>query len=481
MNNKYKQGSSLVAALFLGAVLIVSGVAFLQVAGSSSTQEARAFEDVRALYAGESGLNLATRYLRATGTLPAATTTPYQVYSSRLPINGLFVETWVTEVIENADDSRTMDLLAVVYNAATGSTANEFLKRIYWTIDTEVITDYGTFFNSTNCSQNTLWDRVFYGRVHINDKVCIDWDPAHPVIFHDPVSVTGGNWSGNYGIGPSGNDYNDGVRLDNYTGGDIATDLDGIFQSTYEHVEEAISVPLVIGDLIDSLNGYPNRVVLPTSQLTAGYIPSLVFNSDGTATYYYKTGGVQDTTNIGTVNDHAIYSATEIRARGVVVGKTTLYTGAGNIEISGDLIYAAYDTATVSIANDNDALGLVPAEDIYFPNTWDSLGTSIAVDRNGDGKVHVTASCVALVNTTQGTEYWNTGDFYDYGLYFTGLQYLSRYRSATGGGGKGAQYYEFHFDTRYSDGVVPVGFPNLQSANSLWIVRVTNWEEDNVF
>lgn len=501
-----KKGSALIGAIALAAILTITATAFLHVASNASINEALSMDNDQAFFAAESGLLLGARWLRHQNPFPdpGQTLTPFQ----SLALNEHWVDVTVTIVATTTTPSAT--ITAVVYNDKTTKNNGTFMKRLsYSGVTQQKIWDYAHFFNTAPNVWAGFNYRLFDGPMHVNEAISIFTQDY--VKCTDRVTVANeidDFWD--YGDGTHhGNNYDYGVNMNNpYSGMTHIETLDLIFQDEYLANQDKIVVPADFMNLAsDLLTSGLNKIALPPSieggELARHYRPTLRFNNDGTALYSYRNGAVNDSVNIGSVNDQIIISRNNINVHGTVNGNTTLVTPYGkSIFIVGDLVYNGYtpDAANPEyggIPSDNtNALGLVSGKHIVFHHEYvkEYGGDEVTVQGSmfGLDQLHVNGSLIALMEKTtapgkyKGTEFWNKSCTYAYDYYFTGNHLLCEYDdpATSGDVNSGANDTYYRWDRRFMDGILPYGFPSmslLQTEGKLTLISLGAWTEENSY
>lgn len=478
-----KQGSTLVGAIVMGVILAIVAAGAVKLSSISADAQLAALEDTKALYAAESGIQLASRWARKQPIMPSETDGIVKPFATRLSLNGLWVDVEAS-FTNTGYSSRKATLSSRVWSHPTSVDPSYFRKKVTVNLSTVPFAYYGTFFNSASSGWAGFIDRTFAGRFHMNRYIMISYDATRLNHFTDDVTIAnnpGDRW--NYGLGDhDGNDYNFGIKMNN-TSSFIKDKLDDMFEGKYRANQERIDVPAALSDLNTSLlDG--NEVVLPSStdQGTAesNYRPTLRFNSDGSATYlFYSTK--YDSVKYSNIEGKVFYSKLNLNVLGKVYGNATILTKTGkDIVIAGDLVYTDYNASSQSITSMKSSLGLVSGRNVDFITKYKTGISSSSpyanVDLNGDGKLHVNAATLAL--NTGGQEYWNYSIAYPYDLVYTGCHYLENWYPPSSGS-NGAKSIKFLYDKRLNEGVAPVGFPPMKAEGGLWKITLSNWTESN--
>jgi len=467
--------------LVFSFLLVITSATLLRVTLFGEDAQFSAWQRDKALVSAESGVQLGARWVREQSNLPkSGTTVPF---SSRLYLNGVWVDIAIS-FQDIGSNSRQFEIIATAWDNATATTADHFLKRVRSTMRTVPFTYYGTFFDSATAGWGGFIDRVFDGRFHMNRSILISYDASRPDRFTDLVTVANKpteRW--NYGTG--NNNYNAGVQLNNYSGSGKVAILDSIFKGEYRSDQERIDIPQALTDLNTTLiDGRQVNLPLSTKDEGTGasdYRPTLRFNSNGSATYIYYNSTKLDSVTYANIDQKVYYSQNNMNIYGVVKGNSTVISKVGkSMAYTGDLTYADYNKTTGTIAGNTNALGLVSGKDLVFLQTWKKTPTSstIKVDYDNDGKLHINAATVAL--NSGAKEYWDYGVNYTYDLTYTGSHFLKMWYPPSSGS-NGADQIIFKHDTRLISDVVPIGFPAIKADGNLWKITQLSWAEDDVY
>jgi hypothetical protein len=316
----------------------------------------------------------------------------------------------------------------------------------------------------------------------------------------------GGHW-GQYGTGPSGNNYDFGILMkDGQNEGTYQGDkLDGHFQGTFLHSQDSLYMPRIISQ----------NILLPVNQ-SATNRALLFFDTlagTGIATYYYyNASGVRQETTFN-VNNMVIRAQNAISVMGTVKGQTTVVTNVGStIYPIGDLTYADfvpdqnsrylnydnsqnYGVGTLANGHTN-IIALASGGDIHFEDgnkkIFDKATKTLSDAPNG-AIMYLTASLIAI-EPGRGLM-WDTKNMsglpkdllqndFNYELRAIGSRTLDHFFDYMCAGGTNANtLMRFFLDTRILQNFRAPGVPEFKSASStgvgLFILK-TDWRELNI-
>lgn len=421
-------GSALVGAIALSVLMAIAGIGFLQVATSGLNNDTVALQDLKALCAAESGVNLGLRWLRGYAGFPTTASGSVLKPFGDSPIfdtvNNLYV--YVTIPVQVISGIAVASIKAEVFNHPSVKDASTFKKRI--TIGNTRISIFGIYctfydgYQGTNEIKTILdwhgWDgRTFNGRFHMNNmynEINAPGEPgvgASPVVFKGLVtsakptdanvlSLYYNNYSRDYGgLGHFGNNYNAGVWVQDpttpWTSVTIPK-LDQVFQDRYIADVDPIKLNInnTDGNSLKINIPVSDQIELPASGVPAGfsegdwyshYRPTLHFKGGSAYYEYYRTatatydsvaygaavGGSIDGKVFISHNNLNVYTGTG--PSGGATGRFTIATDAGkSIVPVGNIVTSDYDPATVTITDPNsqNMIGLISGKTINFNNTW---------------------------------------------------------------------------------------------------------------
>lgn len=437
MSKNCKQGSTLIAAIFIALILALTGATFLRVVRSSGNLETQAELEIRGLYAAESGLQTATRYLAQVG----LTTGDYPVITSdaRIEVNHLWVD---VEAIVDPDYTGTLQAKVLHSRAWDAQTGGNFVKRVSWRIRELNAFEYGYFSNSVQSNGNKeVCDQNFFGDTYLTAKT------AKMNLVCQNSNRSCGKFWGKVALLAS--------SLGN------GCDPDSLFVSglvpLYTMLDAPIVVPENYQDLPQILRAKTGSGIIKLSGTGA-----LVFLDDGTATF--------NGAPLGSIDGKIIATDSDISVSGTVLGNATVVSGPEKIiTVSDNLVYADFVASTgntppappTAVPNNSDNfLGLVTDGGVSFDNTLKALHVNAAiVNWNIDSNQPPELS---LVDNKTG----------NYGVTLTGSVLLSQAE-------KDLAPFTFVQDRRFLTRQ-PVGFPAGTNSENLFKFEISKWEESSV-
>ena len=510
-------GSALVAVVAFSIVLAIAGTGILLLSGNSVNHEAAAFENDRAFLAAESGLLIGKRWL--------ADTTNWELYKNTGKtiiytgiING------VNDTVSLLPPDTSGDL--VLQSEATGKELG-FKKRLSWGIKKVVGPNPGVFINDLDPDQKGVGqggiDNIWFdGPFHSNMPIYLSavsnagakgvsvYFVNGPVTVHNKTDKvhfsSGGHW-GEYGTGPSGNNYDFGILMkDGQSEGTFQGDkLDSHFQSTFLHSQDSLYMPQITGqDILLPVN-------LSTTSRALLFFDTLA--GTGKATYYYYTAAGTRLDSTFSINNKLIRARNPISVLGIVKGQTTVVTDSGqNIYPVGDLTYADFTPDLESrYENYNDTLNygvgfienghtnlcaLASGGDIHFEDgnkqIFNKTTKTLYAAPNG-ATMYLTASLIAI-EKGRGIM-WDTKNMtglakdllqndFKYTLRVIGSRTLDHFFDYMCAGGTNSNTkMRFFLDSRILQNFRAPGVPEFKSASStgvkLFILK-TDWREQNI-
>jgi hypothetical protein len=503
------QGSVLAPVIAFSLLIVLAIGGFMGLARNTVHLEINELNNAKAFLAAESGLLIATRWLRDTNNWARyhATGYPGTVYQGT--INNVNVAATITLEPNN-------DLL--IRSIASGSGLN-YSKALSWTITPMEWNDPGIFINDASQAGGVggggLNNEWFDGPMHSNSPVYISSVSGGAVnvkfvngklTVHNLTSQisfdAGGHW-GNYGTSPlSGNNYDFGIWQHDAQAGEYAK-FDPIFlhngiYSPFQHSKDSLYLPPVTGQ----------TRILPQN-LSANNRAILYFdvqNGTGRATYfYYDAAGHQQSFTFNNTNE-IVRIPNDVNVLGTLKGQTTIITDQDkNIFPVGDLTYHGYqpDVADMDAYNNtgnyglgglsplnNDVLALVSGGDISFGLDKYQIsiqnGSASLTAINPQGQTLPTMYVTAQLMATEhghGVRWVSTNvNQYNYRLRALGTRAIDVYEeSHNSQGGPGSSAFRFYYDTRFRDGLKAPGVPSVRASSSsteLFILN-TNWREEN--
>ncbi|MBN2036245.1 MAG: hypothetical protein JW768_05845 [Chitinispirillaceae bacterium] len=452
-------------------------------------------QNERAFHAAESGIWVATRWLR--GINPAlwpTLGTQCQPFGAYVSIDGMDVQ--VTIAVRSVAGAPVAAISAEVYNDASGSHAMgaaTFKKRIR-TGDVRIQT-YGTFCTFFNSYQpdfpfdpakgiNVWWGwsgRTFIGRFHMNDcyiKLNPYAEPgvgARPVVFKnglvsvarpsDPVILA--DYQKNYTtanggqLGNFGNNFDYGIWANGWSASPpTIPQLNQIFQDRYSANFDQILLPAAQMNATALLNDISipasDKIELPASRDDGeeqdDYRPTLILNGSG-ALYHYRVGSSRMVASYSGIDGKIFCSHHNLNVYGTVQGRVTVATDPGkSILPCGNIVTADYNPVTGSIpALSPNMIGLVAGKHVRFNNQWKRYfaGQSSSMrnvsEQTTGGTMHISASLMAIGQTPivdpssgstaleKGTEYRDLTHAVNYHLRLFGNHILGGYRPVSNG------------------------------------------------
>ena len=520
---KFQKGSALVGVVAFTLIISVSGASYLMLSGSGSNDETQALVDAQALQAAESGLLIGTRWLRAQDPLPSSNLS--DIFStSPLVVNGISV---VVDVIN--DDGN----LSVRAEASDNDLP--YSKRLEWDVAVETPGNKGVFVSGTSASgqvggggfNNVTMDGPF----HTNDAIVYSsvsnasaggaaakfvngvvstFNKTTLTNFDKSSPFTTGDW-GAYGDGVM-NNYDFGVFKHSLNQNEShGSDLDAHFTDIFRHSQDSLYVASYYSpDLVlDSSASDPG-----SDETTTLHRPTLNFNSNGSADYYYwtKSGNNWTSNHVAlantTINGKLLrVPGSGVNVLGTVKGKIAVMTDSGysifptgDLRLSGftplaDSYYDDYNnTGNYGIgdtaANPN-VLGLISGKNLHFTPEWvDTTNHKVDVGVSGQDMF---VQAMVVTARAGGTVMWNlknNGDVelngskpYRYNLRFIGSRTMNQWFNYTAGGTGTNDAIRFYYDTRLGN-IAPPKMPVVKasdgSVGGLWDLNPTNWTETNI-
>ncbi len=331
------QGSVLVGAVAFTLIMAIGGAGYLAVTGNTVNHEAAALDNERAFFAAESGLLIATRWLREQ--------TNYSMIENLAKGNSLTILNWDQpgELLNNmtvkVDIEKTSDDIFTIRSEATGGIL-KYRKILSWAArkgggETSMLID-----DMSGMKTKGLANIIFDGRVHINnDFKFFAGIGNNPTFFNGPVTVTNSNtqWGNDQnGSPPYYNNFDWGIYEDNTEPGKLdikvgnPNGIDAHFKTSYFHHKPKLTntiswnTPSHLLDVKDPNNAF--LLFLPEDSSS-----DVIFN-DG------QSANQEITFNDGDV--FFVLNEQSIKVSGIVNGKCSVITqGAGNIIIEGNLVY----------------------------------------------------------------------------------------------------------------------------------------------
>jgi len=503
-NKKANDGSALIGAIMIAAVLSVVAAGFIRVSTIGANNEAASYIDEQAFQAGESGVIMGARWLRDIASFPSSGAA--SPFSSYLTINNMDVV--VSIAYGTSGSSTEASISAAVFKDPSGNhaqNASTFIKRIRMTkVTQECFGKYVTLVDAVinDANWSGYANRIFSGRFHSNSRIKISADPStsSKVVFKDGLVTVGttSNYNGNYGIGAhDNNNYNSGVLL-NWSGGTArnATACDAIFTGQYRSNVDNIAMPTSVTS--DTLAHSSSAVTLPTSSVDEGsgqanYRPTLVFSvvsGTPTATYYYKTNATTYQKKTYTnYSGSILVSSNNLNVYGTVSGKVTVSTAVGkDIVPVGSLVYSDFNISTLSVpSTSTNVIGLVSGNNIVFNQGWKrdtSKTTTTTVTMSGTYNINASLMAVQSNSAKSGCTWWDSTKACNYNVNVYGNQIMRAYRPITYNNTYGAMgTVGYYHDARLENasGVQPPGFPKVQTSSGLWILEMNGWKEENTY
>lgn len=507
-----EHGSILVASIAFSIVIAIAGTGMMLLSGNSVRHEAAAFENDREFLAAESGLLLGKRWLADTNNWNQYRNTGITLIYAGV-INGIHD----TVSLQPPDANGDLELRS----EATGTDLG-FKKRLSWGI--QKVMNPGIFINDLNPDQkvpgqgglNNIW---FDGPFHSNMPIYLSAvsNPgakgASVYFVNGRVSVhnkterihfaSGGHW-GQYGSGPSGNNYDFGILIKSgQSEGTYQGDkLDNQFQGTFLHSQDSLFMPRIVGQ----------NILLPVNQSATNR--ALLFfdtlSGNGIATYYYHNASGTRLDTTFNVNNMVIRAQNPISVLGTVKGQTTVVTDVGHtIYPIGDLKYAdfapVHDTMYLKYNNtlnygigtlaDNhtNIITLASGGDIHFEQGYKKIFNktteSLANSLNSNDTMYLTASLIAI-ESGRGLM-WDTTSTgaiqlsnYNYIFRSIGSRTMDHFFNYVSAGGTNANTsIRFFLDSRILQDFRAPGVPEFRSASSTGIrlfILKTDWREQNI-
>jgi hypothetical protein len=507
-----ERGSILVASIAFSIVLAIAGTGMLLLSGNSVRHEAAAFENDRAFLAAESGLLLGKRWLAdTTNWIQYRTTGKAVIYAG--VING------INDTVSLLPPDVNGDL--ELRSEATGTDLG-FKKRLSWGI--RRVINPGIFINDLNPDQkvpgqgglNNIW---FDGPFHSNMPIYLS-AVSNPgakgasvyfvngkVTVHNKTErihfASGGHW-GQYGSGPSGNNYDWGILIKSgqSEGTSQGDKLDNQFQGTFLHSQDSLFMPRITGQ----------NILLPVNQSPSNraliYFDTL--SGNGIATYYYYNAAGTRLDTTFNINNMVIRAQNAISVLGTVKGQTTLVSNVGHsIYPVGDLKYADFTPVNDSmylkynnslnygvgtLANGHtNIITLASGGDIHFEKGYKKIFNkateSLVNSPNSNDTMYLTASLIAiepdrgLMWDTTSTGTIQLSD-YNYIFRSIGTRTIDHFFNYVSAGGTNANTsIRFFLDSRILQDFRGPGVPEFRSASStgvmLFILK-TDWREQNI-
>jgi Tfp pilus assembly protein PilX len=522
-----RRGSVLVGVVAFTAIVAIASLGYMSMSGTATNHEMTALEDARAFHAAESGLLIATRWLRdSTNWVNSqASTLISDVFAGT--INGNAVD---VDIVKQGNS------FVIQSNAVSPELG--YTKRISWSVAAIQATNPGVFINNLWPSgavgggglNNTWFDGPFHsntpvyissasgGNVSVkfmNGRVTTHNMTVKANFFDSPE----GHW-GNYGQSPTtGNDYEYGLWTHKVPQNhQNQTDkIDPHFQHEYtgeyvefKHSQDSLYMPRVEG-------GYS----LPQNQSSAkkAILRFYVSGNEGRAAYYYYDAAgnqqtavdfsIENITSNPVVNSNILRISNDVQVLGDVKGQATVVTEPGSsIYPVGDLMYhgftpdetamstydnsANYGLGSMSETN-NSIIALVSGNEIEFglvKNAFSLQGVNAVLtpvntqeSKREKYPMYLTAQLIAIEGD-HGIK-WATSNAnnYSYVLRALGSRTIDVYReSYNAQGNPGHDTFRFYYDTRLSEGLKGPGVPAIQtgdSQNSLFRLK-GDWREENL-
>ncbi|MBN1129648.1 MAG: hypothetical protein JXA71_11710 [Chitinispirillaceae bacterium] len=544
-----QNGSVLVGAIALIALMALMNAAFIQVTSGSLGRELTGIGNEKAFQAAESGIWIGARWLRSVN--PALWQTlgnHHHPFGDYVSIDGMDVH--IDIAVQVIAGVPVASINAEAYRDPSGNhlhNAATFQKRVR-TADVRPQT-YGTFCTFFNSYQsdfpfdptkgiNVWWGwsgRTFTGRFHMNDcyiKLNPNAEPgvgSSPVVFKnglvsvatptDPVVLA--DYQKNYTtmnggqLGSFGNNFNSGVWANGWTANPpTINQLNQVFRDRYSSNFDQVAIPAAQMNATALLNNLSlpvsDKIELPAS-LDYGeeqdkYRPTLIFNGTS-ATYHYRSGSSRLSATYNDINGKIFCSHHNLNVYGTVQGRVTVASDPGkSILPCGNIVTSDYNPATGVIpASSPNMIGLVAGKHIRFNNQWKRYfaGDASSTMRNvsaltTSGTMHLSASLMAIGQTTitdpstgataveKGSEYWDLGHAVMYSLNLYGNHILGAYRPVasgwhgiSNGGCNGTQTFT-HDRRMVTANLQPPGYPQLNTVNGLWMLRIKGWSEENL-
>jgi Tfp pilus assembly protein PilX len=374
-------------------------------------------------------------------------------------------------------------------------------------------------------------NRTFYGRFHMNNcyiKLYSDANAggAGPVLFRnglvtvatptDAAVLT--DYSKNYGTSAaSGHDYDSGVWADWTTVN--PTRLDSVFTDRYVANVDQISLPNATLNATAILNNPNvsnfNKIELPVSKDSGeaynNYRPTLDFKTSNAMFQYRDNANNLRCTTFTSIDGKVFCCHNNLNVRGTVQGKVTVTTDAGtSILPVGNILVADYTTAGDSVpSSSTNIIGLAPGKHIRFNATWrkifkdsgavsptaaiaaanDTLRINASIVATGSANVTYTTATGTTTKNEIGTEYWDLENPVNYSYKLYGNHILGGYRpvgsgyhTATGSSAGCMGTQKFTYDNRMTNAnLQPPAYPNQQTVDGLWVLRIKGWSEGNTF
>jgi|GEM_PF-2674557 len=512
-----EKGSVFVIVVAFSIVMAIAGTGIMLLSGNSVNHEAAAFENDRAFLAAESGLLLGKRWLADTANWNLCKNTGKTIIYAGI-ING------VNDTVSLLPPDAKGDL--ELRSEATGKELG-FKKRLSWGIRKIVGTNPGVFINNLDPNQGGVGqgglDNIWFdGPFHSNMPIYLSavsnagakgaavYFINGPVSVHNKIAQThfadSGHW-GEYGTGPSGNNYDFGILLkDGQSEGTYQGDkLDCHFQNTFLHSQDSLYMPPIVGQ----------DILLPVSQ-SVNNRALLFFDTimgTGTATYYYYDAAETRFDSTFEIDKKVIRAQNPVSVLGVVKGQTTVVTDFGyNIYPVGDLTYADFtpdlesrylsynDTANYGVgfieSGHTNLCALASGGDIHFEDGNKKLFNKTSetlYDAPNDVTMYVTA-CFIAIETDRGIM-WDTKNMsglakdmlqnnFNYTLRVIGSRTIDHFFDYMCAGGTNSNTkMRFFLDSRVLQSFRAPGVPEFKSASTtgvkLFILK-TDWREQNI-
>jgi hypothetical protein len=503
-----EQGSILVATVSFTVVMAIAGSGLMMMSGNSVSHEQQAFLNDQAFLAAESGLQLGTQWLADTANWNAT-------IGSNVPRDPIFngnigdipVHVWL-EIGANGP----------VLNSLASTPDIEFDKQVSWVV--EQAPSPVVFINNMEDASSQLNNTWFDGPFHSNTPLVFPEfsdskaDAESPYFTNGPVSVhndtdhisfPSGDY-GEYGDGPSGNNYDFGIYVASGGGANPAQQLDNFFQNTFQHSQSQLYLPTISGE----------DILLPLNYSSAPENMALLFyHIDpntwwGRAAYFYSDGGGIRRSFYCYINHQVLRARNDICVIGTVRGRTTLVTNTDcDIYPAGDLVYdgfipqpdAEYDNYdnqdNYGIPADNTSiLALVSGGDICFAYEKQEINTSDTSLRSASPGEYMYLTALLYAYGNNHGMVWQNGCHFDwrpdlmdheqfnYNLRAIGGRAIDRFFNYTlSGGAEANQRFRFFADTRINDNFTAPGVPGFLSTggNGQPVNLVTtNWRERNI-
>lgn len=521
-------GSTLVAVVVFGLVLMIAGTGYLHVMSNTVSHEITALDDEKAYQTAESGLLLGLKWARDPenwAVRPAVGGSATLIDEEDF-LNGMDLLVTIYTVPETSGDEYGFDTTKVEASVKGGSLT---YRKVLTAAVIDNSSDVGTFINNFGpfgkVGGGGLSNVTFDGPVHSNTPIYLS-SVSNPtaagagVRFLGNVTVFNGDpdnlelppirenfdftnnikgYMGNYGESDvTENSYTFGIWKHGEKQGDpleevdyptaASSSLDKHFiegTGTFKHSQEYLSM--------DPITQFDQK--LPTS-LDGEELPFVRYLPDGAEYYHHYLN--DDNEIVFGINpklpatysyaNKVLWAEHDIGVLGKVRGKTTLATlGNHNICPLGELTYEGFTALDNYYYENNDTAGnygvggdfdnfiaLVSQGDIFFDQTNKKFNSSVPGKLEDDPQeyLYITASLIAVEEgkgvwwkTKKDERFGQIEGYGDYKLRAIGDRILDTWFGYDAGGTNSNELFGFYYDSRLSRNLRAPGVPLITGAD----------------